>query len=159
MTLATILRDNREQKPYEFRVQPVDTRDVTLLTGDYTIVDLCDHDDKNDTYLPSFAVERKTGPDFLNSITHQRERFKDEIKRATEWEHPLEVVIEETYTTFTQNLGFMKRRKVSPNQVTGTVDVWSDCYNVNFYFAGNRRNGERHTFEKLMEWLRGTVIE
>jgi len=159
MPLATILCDNREQKPYDFSAYPVDTEDVTLRTGDYTIAGFCDHDEENDTYVPRFAIERKSGTDFISSITRGRGRFEREIRRADDWRNPLEVVVEEPWTLFMHNLGFMKNRKVHPNQVKGTVQSWTDAYNVNFHFAGDRLTGEKYTFETLMGWLRASIVE
>jgi len=83
MKLTTVLRDNRERRPWAFRHCPVDTTDVTLSTGDYTIAEYCSHDEKRNTYHPRFAIERKTGHDFLNAITWDRERFEAEIDRAS----------------------------------------------------------------------------
>lgn len=159
MALTTILRDNRERKPYDFETFPVEVENVTLRTGDYSIADFCGRDEKNDTYIPRFAVERKTGSDFLGSITTDRERFKEEIKRASEWAAPLEVVIEEPWTTYMHNLGFMGQRSVTPSQVEGTVREWQKYYNVKFQFLGDRTNGQNHAYEVLMGWLRGIITD
>ena len=42
MAVFTILVDRREQKPWLFENYPVDTKEVTLETGDYTIAELCE---------------------------------------------------------------------------------------------------------------------
>lgn len=152
MSSITIIRDTREQKPYEFANHSVDVEDATLRTGDYTLARFCDRDEKNDTYVPRFAVERKTGHDFLNSITSDRKRFKREIERANEWELDLEIVVEEPYTNFTNSIGVMGSRDIHPNQVTGTVREWTREYNVNFHFAGYRSNGENYTHDTLLSW-------
>lgn len=151
----TVLRDNREKKPYDFEGLPVEVEDVTLSTGDYALAELCDHDEENDTYHPTYAVERKSADDFLGSITSGRDRFLREIKRAGDWDEPLEVVIEASYTMFEQNIGPMSGRRIAPSQVIGTVDTWTEHYNVNFHFAGGRHVGARYTFETLQGWLRG----
>jgi hypothetical protein len=62
MAVFTILVDNREQKPWLFEGYPVETRNVTLKTGDYTLEQFCEYDDANDTYIPNLAVERKAPP-------------------------------------------------------------------------------------------------
>lgn len=154
MELATFLVDTREQQPWMFEDYPVSTSRETLRTGDYTVAEFCDYDDDLDTYLPQFAVERKSGPDFLQSITHRREQFKAEIKRASDWPVELKVIVEEPYTTFEQNMGFMTHRNVSPSQVTGTVEVWNQHYNVDFSFAGTRRRAEELAFDTLLTYLR-----
>lgn len=69
---VTILRDNREQKDREFKEFGVAIRDETINTGDYTLGELCDHDEDRDTYYPRYAVKRKSGPDFIGSITQGR---------------------------------------------------------------------------------------
>ena len=53
---ATILRDTREQRPWTFENCPVETRDVTLSTGDYAVPIHCSHDPETDTYHPQFAI-------------------------------------------------------------------------------------------------------
>lgn len=162
MSLFTILRDNREQTPWLFEDYPVDVEAVTLNTGDYTIPDLCGHDEENDTYYPSYAIERKTGQDFLHSITHERQRFKQELYRADDWpdplnnpesdeeyEEPLPVYIEEPYATFQYGRGFMRHREVHPNQVTGTVDSWSTHYRTEFQFFEDATTAEEAAFDAL----------
>lgn len=153
----TILRDNREQKPWEFPNSPVETRNVTISTGDYTVAELCEYDDENDTYHPNFAVERKSGPDFIQSITHGRARFKREVRRAEEWDKELQVLIEDSKRTFRDHLDFMQYRDVSSSQVFGTVDAWERYYNVEFEFMGDRESAQREAFDALSSRL-GTVL-
>jgi ERCC4-type nuclease len=150
MYLATILRDTRERRPWEFRPHPVETRDVTLSTGDYTVAACCSRDPGTGTYLPGFAVERKTGRDFLHSITWERERFEAQVGRADGWPEPLAVVVEETWATFTEGRGPMRGRDVHPGQVRGTVAAWSEAYNVEFRFVGSRRAGELYALCRLL---------
>lgn len=150
MHLATILRDTREQRPWSFQPHPVSTRDVTLSTGDYTLAGCCSRDPETGTYHPRYAVERKTGGDFLTAITHDRERFRAELERASSWPAPLSVVIEEPRETFADERGVMRRRGVHPEQVAGTVSAWSDRYNVEFRFLGSRRAGELYALCRLL---------
>lgn len=159
MTLTTILCDTREQKGYDFEGYPVETDRVTLTTGDYTLAEFCEHDDDLDTYHPTLAVERKSAGDFLSSITADRKRFKNEIKRAEDWNEPLEVVVEEPWTTFTHNLNLMQYRDISPENVEATIQTWAEHYNVNFHFFADRVTAERFTYDTLMAWLRVLVNE
>ena len=155
MSVFTILEDSREQKGWPFAEYPVEVQTVTLRTGDYTIPEVCGYDDENDTYLPRLAVERKSGGDFLHSITHSRDRFKDEIRRADEWAEPLHVNVEEPWESFQNRYSdILKYRKVYPNQIAGTVSSWSEHYNVTFRFYPNRAAAERDTFDRLMTWYR-----
>lgn len=158
MAVATLLVDNREQKPWDFSNYPFQTKNVTLRTGDYTLEVFCDYNDEHESYEPEFAIERKSGPDLLNSITHDRDRFKREIKRAAEWDDPLHVVVADSYATFTHNLDFMQYRDVHPNQVTGTIDSWTEAYNVNFHFKNNRQSAAEFTYNKLMARLQSWLL-
>lgn len=135
---TTVLRDTREQRPWAFDNLPVETRDVTLSTGDYTVPAYCTHDSERDTYHPHFAVERKSGHDFLTSITWDRDRFERELRRASEWPRPLPVIVETSWQTLLRNRGCMARRDIHPAQVLGTVTAWSRHYNVAFHFVETR---------------------
>lgn len=155
MAVFTILSDSREQKPFTFEGYPVETETVTLETGDYTLEDACDYDDRLDTYRPRFAVERKSPSDFLHSITHRREQFKAEIKRAADWDDPLRVVVEAPWQVFMNRYSdVLKYRKVYPNQIEGTVKTWERYYNVEFEFADSRTMAEQKAFDFLMTWYR-----
>lgn len=158
MPHMTILRDTREGKPWEFDEFDVTLKDVTLKTGDYTLAEFCEVDD-NDTYHPVYAVERKSGSDFLSSITSQRERFRAEIKRASDWACPLKVIIEEPKEPSRyQDDYFMNYVDISRSQVFGTVDSWERNYNVSFIFAGNRGRAQRKAHASLLAQLRSHLI-
>ena len=155
MAVFTILADNREKKGWPFTSYPVEVRNVTLETGDYTIPEVCEYDERLDTYIPKFAVERKSGADFLQSITHHRDRFKAEIKRAEDWDSALKVNVEEPWTTFQNRYSdLLKFRKVYPNQIEGTVREWEKWYNVEFNFYWDRAEAEQDTFDTLMTLYR-----
>lgn len=147
---TTVLRDTREQRPWTFDHLPVKTRDVTLSTGDYTIQAYCRHDPERDTYRPHFAVERKSGHDFLTTITWGRDRFERELQRAVQLTQPLAVVVETSWQTLLRNRGCMAWRDIHPNQVTGTVTAWTNHYNVAFYFTETRRRAELCAFLLLV---------
>jgi len=93
MVFLNILRDNREQKGWDFENFAVAVEDKTLETGDYTLAEFCHHDEENDTYYPDYAVERKAGEDFVKSLTHDIDRFRKEVKRASDWDSKLLVLI------------------------------------------------------------------
>lgn len=157
MVYLTILRDNREQKPWEFENFPAEVVGETINTGDYTLAEFCDHDEDKDTYYPSYAVERKAGQDFVSSITQDRERFLKEVKRAAEWNSELLVLIEEPKTMFKRQRGFMQYRDVAPSQIFGTVEKWERYYNVNFRFAGTRERAQQIAFDALSSRLRSLL--
>lgn len=138
---ATVQRDTREQRPWPFDTLSVETRDVTLSTGEYAIPADCTHDPDADTYHPQFAVERKSGHDFLTAITWDGERFTSELRRAAEWPQPL-AVVETTWEILLRNRGCMTWRDIHPNQIVGTISAWTRHYNVAFHFAESRRRAE-----------------
>jgi ERCC4-type nuclease len=157
MVRLNILRDTREQRPWAFDDFDVEIRDVTINTGDYTLVEFCDHDGENDTYHPRYAVERKGGDDFIDSITRSRERFKREVKRAQSWDSELLVLIEAPRRTFKRREGFMQYRDVSWNVISSTVEKWERYYNVNFRYAGSRERCQQIAFDALSSWLRAML--
>lgn len=160
MVHLTILRDNREQLPWEFDDFDVSVKDVTINTGDYTLAEFCDHDKRNDTYHPRYAVERKGGEDFIQSITYSRDRFEEEIKRASDWDSPLLVLIEEPETTFRRMRGFMEHHpKIVPKQIFGTIDSWERYYNVKFKFTGTRGRAQQEVVDSFSSRLRAILTE
>jgi ERCC4-type nuclease len=153
-----ILRDNREQKGWDFENFPVTVHDETINTGDYTLAELCRHDSEKDTYYPRYAVERKAGQDFVSSITSGRDRFREEIKRTSDWDSELLVLIEEPRRTFKRQEGFMRYRDVTWPQISGTVEKWERYYNVDFNFVGTRERAQQKAFDALGAKLRATLV-
>jgi ERCC4-type nuclease len=147
---TTILRDTREQHPWEFEEFSVETQDVTLATGDYAVPAHCSHDDESATHHPQYAIERKSAPDFLNSLTWDRDRFKRELQRAAQWRRPLPVVVETSWHSLLRNRGCMAQRDIHPSQVSGTVGAWAKYYNVAFHFTETRRQAEHCAFLLLV---------
>jgi len=147
---TTVLRDNREQQPWTFDGYAVETRDVTLSTGDYALPANCAHDAEADTYHPQFAIERKSGHDFITALTWERDRFTSELQRAAEWTQPLTVVVEVSWETLLCNRGPMTWRDIHPNQIAGTVSAWTRHYNVAFHFAESRQRAELCAFLLLV---------
>lgn len=159
MTLFTILADNREQKPWGFESHPVERQDVTLATGDYTVPELCDYNEDRDTYYPMRCVERKSPDDFLSSLFRSRDRFQQEIKRASTWDEPLEVVIEAPRQSFVGRYSeSLQYRSITSQQVERTVDSWADHFNVEWVFCESRDAAERYTFETLIGWQREAMF-
>jgi ERCC4-type nuclease len=140
---TTVLRDTREQRPWTFDECAAETHDVTLSTGDYAVPADCTHDPESDTYYPRFAVERKSGHDFLTALTWERGRFTSELQRATEWSRPIAVVVETSWQTLLRNRGCMAWRDIHPNQIVGTLSAWVRHYNVAFHFLESRQRAER----------------
>ena len=136
---TTILIDTREKKPFLFESYDVTTMRQKLDTGDYSI----------EGYNDGFAIERKAKDDFLRSISHERERFKEELERAISFDIPMAIVVEAPWVEF-RNGNY--RRKVPVSSVEGTVKSWKNRYNIEWYFEENRSAAQRKTLELLSEW-------
>jgi ERCC4-type nuclease len=158
MVHLDILRDNREQKGWEFDNFDATLHDETINTGDYTLAQLCGHDPDNDTYFPRFSVERKSGPDLVQSITRERERFQAEVKRALDWDSELVVMIEEPRRLFKRQEGFMTHNNITWPQINGTIESWEEHYNVSFEYAGSRGRAQKLTFDRLATELRAHLV-
>lgn len=158
MVELTILRDNREQKPWEFANFDVELEDVTLNTGDYTLEEFCEYDPEKETYHPTYGVERKSGDDFMSSITRDMDRFQEELRRAAEWSCPLHVIVEEPKSPSRyQSDYFINFYDVDREQVFTTVDTLENNYNVSFTFAGNRGRAQRTTHSMFLSQLRSLL--
>jgi ERCC4-type nuclease len=154
-----IIRDTREQQPWKFEGFDASLSDETITTGDYTLAELCDHDERNDTYHPNYAIERKSTQDFVSSITSGRERFKEEIKRASEWESPLSVYVEASKRDFGKRGSALRYVNIQPTHVFGTVDDWERYYNVDFRFVGTRKRAQQKAYADLRNQLRANLVD
>jgi ERCC4-type nuclease len=150
MNEFTILRDTREQEGYGYLFEdyPIEVKEVTLKTGDYA-VQQPGYYGKNGWYFPPFAVERKAKSDFLSSITHERDRFEDEIERASDWESPMPIVVEEPWLSFKQGNFY---RDVPVNSIIGTVEKWPEYKNCEFFFKNDEADAEKFTYQMLKWW-------
>lgn len=153
-----IFYDSREQRPWSFEEQDATLTEVTLNTGDYTLPHFCEYSQSDGIYYPTFAVERKGGDDFVSSITQERERFRREIKRASDWDVPLQVVIEEPKLKFKRNRGFFRYRDVSAKMVFGTVDNWEQYFNVEFHFSRDRQSAQERSYTILRQNLAASLV-
>jgi len=136
-----IIVDTREQAPYLFaEFDAVEREFRRLPTGDYTV------DGHGD-----IVIERKSGEDFLNSITHERDRFEREFERlqAIPSAH---VIVEMGWPKILS--GEFGARRISVHSVTGTVISWTIKYpNVHWWFADNRSQGEELVVRLLSKYF------
>ena len=70
---ATIIIDTREQEPYSFDPRLVVAVRRALPAGDYSVAGL----------EGCVAVERKTLDDFVSTVIHSRERFREELRKLS----------------------------------------------------------------------------
>lgn len=145
MSEFTIIVDEREQKPYKFHRYPVDTEVMTLETGDY-----CVKDDGSkisaSTFEPNYAVERKSAPDFLGSITWERDRFERELARADSFGKRMPVVIEKPWSYFEQERYY---KNIKFNSINRTTDCHPKVFYMEYFFNRNRTKAEQLTYEFL----------
>ena len=141
-----LVQDSREQLGYQSLFQSPCTVG-TLSYGDYSVAGL-EH---------LIAVERKSLPDLLGSVTSGRERFETELKRARSL-HRFFLLIEASPADFlVEDFGRLSR--AHPRSVWGTLMIWSTRYHPLIF--GQDREKSARICEGLLvgyakEFLKGT---
>lgn len=143
-TKLKIVCDTREQAGYKF----TDYSDVvaaidTLTTGDYSLAGFTD----------LVAVERKELSDFINCLTHDRDRFLREVDRLRGYESAA-LVIESTIEQIRQ---CQYRAKVDPNTIIQSAFSLMANYRLPIYFAGTRKNGESFVYDFIRHYHRHAI--
>lgn len=141
--MITLIQDSREQSPYLFdhpRYKDLAVKVAGLSTGDYSVEGM-EH---------LVAVERKSMPDLLQSISTGRERFENELIRALELDAFM-VVIEEPF----RNLG-NKDYQSNMNRTAAiqTVFSWMSKYRCTWFFAESREGAEYATYHFLRHYAK-----
>jgi DNA excision repair protein ERCC-4 len=106
----SIVIDTREQTPLVFSHLP-STRG-TLQSGDYSIAGL-EHD---------FAIERKSVPDLLGSVTRERDRFERELHRLRGFSFARVLIVGEPYE--------VQRAAKNPKAVFSSLSAFEARYRV-----------------------------
>jgi ERCC4-type nuclease len=128
ITLAdapAIIIDTREQTPWTFGHA---SQFNTLKTGDYSILGLEE----------VVVLERKRHNEFIQCMTHERDRFVRELDRAQAI--PLfHVIVEASLKGVLDCLYDDWPNGTHPNAIRGTLAAWSNRYpTVRFWFPGDR---------------------
>lgn len=145
MSEFTILVDNREKQPYKFHRYPVETSLTQLTTGDYAVSgDGSSVSDK--TWEPNYAIERKSGADFLGSITWERDRFENELARADSFSKRMPVIVEEPWAYFEDE---QYRKNVNFGSIDATIKCHPEMFYMDYFFQRDRRKAEQLTYEFL----------
>jgi len=118
-----ILQDSREQKPWKFEQE---TRVVTLPTGDYSALGLED----------DFVIERKGLGDMVRSATIDRERFRKELRRMSEFRWRMVVIDASIYQLRTHRYYSGQQ----PNTVLRNIANDSLFFQVPFIWSGGRKH-------------------
>lgn len=139
---GVVLIDTREQSPLPFQNiddwDEIPTAYVALRTGDYS---LKGHESR-------VAIERKSVADFYGSIGADRDRFKREMERLSEFDYAAVVI--EGDPRFEKS----ETCQMPAKTATHTMLSWSIRYGVHFWPCINRRHAELTTFHLLRHWLR-----
>ncbi len=138
-----IVRDTREQSSFHFdcdKFEGVAVIEGTLSTGDYSI----------DGLESRVAVERKSLPDFMASISTSRERFERELVRARGLDAFM-VVVE---APFSDLVAGNYRSRMQPKAAAQTVYSFMSRYRTSFHFAQSRAMAEYATFHFLRHYAR-----
>lgn len=118
-----IIVDSREQLPLwsSAKVKKLDV-------GDYSI----------SGYEERFAIERKSGADFCQTLTKGHERFKKELERARNYDF-FAIVVEEPYSNIVKNqwIGSIYS-KVKGAQVVAIANTLRVKYNIHIIFCSSR---------------------
>ena len=136
MEPITIIADTREQLPYAFESRWAVTVRRALPAGDYSV----------EGWETSVAVERKTIEDFVHSVIRDRDRFKKELTKLSEYPHAC-VVVE---AGLTDVLLVRYSSGAHPNSVFGAVVSICVDHGVPVYFCGDRQTARKFTQEYLL---------
>jgi len=138
-----IVRDSREQSPFHFdgeQYENIEVQEASLTTGDYSLAGL----------ESRVAVERKSLPDFMASISTGRERFERELIRARGLDAFM-VVVE---APFSEIVAGNYRSRMQPKAATQTVYSFMSRYRATFHFAQSRAMAEYATFHFIRHYAR-----
>lgn len=136
MERTRIIVDPREQESYSFDPALVETVRATLTAGDYSLAG----------YETRTAVERKSFPDLLATVTRARKRFAAELRKLREMEFAC-VVVEGTLADV---FGGRYRSGAHPASVFGAIVSVIVDFGVPVYFCCDRQIACRFTQDYLL---------
>jgi DNA excision repair protein ERCC-4 len=122
---VTFIVDTREQEEYAFDSRLVAAVRRALPAGDYS-VDGLEH---------RVAVERKTLDDFVSTVIHARQRFRNELRKLGEYRAACVVVEGSVADVLLQRY----RGEAHPNAVLGNALSIILDFGVPVFFCGNRQ--------------------
>jgi ERCC4-type nuclease len=122
---ATIIIDTREQEGYSFDPRLAATVRRALPAGDYSVVGL-----EN-----TVAVERKSLDDFVSTVIHSRERFRNELRKLAGYRAACVVVEGGVLDVLLHRY----RGDAHPNAVVGSsLSIILD-FRIPVFFCSNRQ--------------------
>ena len=142
-----IVVDTREQQPYTFAgliesggssAAPIVY--AALPSGDYSL----------QGYETHISIERKSLPDFLQSLGRSRRRFEQEIVRLNDYHFAVVIVEAEWSQVLSEGPA---HSQMNLRSVRGTVVAWMQRYpRVHWEFLPGRRAAELATFRHLQRF-------
>jgi len=122
---ATIIIDTREQEGYSFDPRLATTVRRALPAGDYSVAGL-----EN-----TVAVERKSLDDFVSTVIHSRERFRNELRKLAGYRAACVVVEGGVLDVLLHRY----RGDAHPNAVVGSsLSIILD-FRIPVFFCSNRQ--------------------
>ena len=123
--------DTREQEPYEFDPETVEAKRQALNAGDYSL----------DGFEDQVCIERKSLPDYVQSVIKQRVRFMKEVKKLSGITHSC-IVVEGNLSDI---MGKRYRSGAHPNSVLGaTLSLMID-HKIPVCFCSDRQLAKTFT--------------
>jgi ERCC4-type nuclease len=153
----TVVIDSREQTPWLFegltkRRNHVDVSIIVktatrgLKTGDYSILGM-----ENE-----IAIERKSVPDIIGTITRGRQRFERELERMTELKFSA-VIVEGDWQTVMKHT--LKNTQMNPASIDSTIIAWQMRYATQWVFRPTRFTAMKTAWKFLDRYYRDTLKE
>jgi len=136
--MLKLIIDTREQTPYAFTGYDAEIERGALDAGDYSL----------EGFEDKIAVERKSLDDFITCLSHGRERFERELRRARGLDY-FAVIIE---APFSDIMAGRYRSRMTVNAVVETIAAFSTRYRTPIFFCGTRAGGERMTYSLLAKY-------
>jgi len=133
-----IIIDTREQLPLSFTGHETISR--KLDEGDYNCIELED----------KIVIERKSIPDFYNSITNDHPRFKREILRARDKKKPMFIYIEGTIKDL---YNYTVTRKYNPLTIEKIVNTMVKRYSLTIIECISRDEMSKKILELMEKWI------
>ncbi len=139
-----IVIDSREQTPLDFSKYDCTVEIGSLTTGDYSLHGL-EH---------LIALERKSLPDLVSSLSSGRDRFEREIQRGTGMEF-FAVIIEGSMEDVRAH---NYRSQMKPHAVLQSVLTFQIRYGIPFIWAGTPKGAAYVVYWTLQKFLREAEV-
>lgn len=134
-----IVVDTREQVPWEFDPSRCTVTRGTLQAGDYSVVGL----------EGVVAIERKSLDDYVQTIIHQRDRFRRELERLQGYKLAA-VVVEATWQDV---IDHAYQSLAHPNAIFGMTCCLIVDHGIPIYLSGERAIAQRFAERLLRRYV------